>query len=380
MMGDYVNDFGPFDGMTWLNCAHQGALPRVAAAEAEEAITWKRAPWNMTTDRFTLVPQRLRQALSQLVNAPIEEITLANSASYGLHLLANGMPWKAGDEVLVMYGDFPSDILPWLGLEAKGVKVRLIKPEHRVIQANDLLKNITPSTKLLCTTLVHSLSGYAVDVYALGEICRARGITFFLNVSQALGARRLDMASMPIDAITSVGFKWLCGPYGTGFCWMKPELRESLVYNQAYWLSMQTADDLAKEPGVPVVRTDLAGRRYDIFGTANFFNFKPWTASIEYFLSRGLDNIAAHSHELVSELIEGLDLKKYELLSPRSGPARSTLVFVSHKEPARNNDIYEALRREKVFVAHRAGKLRFAPHLYNTREDIARALSVLNSL
>ncbi len=380
MKDDYSKDFGPFENAIWLNCAHQGALPRVAAAEAEEAIEWKRAPWNLTTERFSSVPQRLRQALGRLIGAPADEIILGNSASYGLHLLANGIRWQEGDEILLMQGDFPSDILPWLALEQRGVRVRLIRPGRFVIQPEELLGNISASTKLLCLTLAHSLSGFAIDAEALGTICRERGVTFVLNVSQALGARRFSVANSPVDAITSVGFKWLCGPYGTGFCWIKPELRESLNYNQAYWLSMQTADDLAKEPGVPAPRSDLGARRYDVFGTANFFNFKPWAASIEYLLSQGLENIEAYSNSLVTRLIEGLDPEKYDLLSPRSGPARSTLVFISHKQPERNSLIYEELRRRRIFFAQRAGKLRLAPHLYNTREEIDEALAALNIL
>jgi selenocysteine lyase/cysteine desulfurase len=249
-----------------------------------------------------------------------------------------------------------------------------------VLDPEELLENITGSTKLLCLTLAHSFSGHAVDAEALGEICRVHGVAFVLNISQALGARRFSVASAPVDAVTGVGFKWLCGPYGTGFCWIRPELRESLEYNQAYWLSMQTADDLAKEPGAPVLRSDLGARRYDVFGTANFFNFKPWTASIEYLLSQGLENIEEYDQRLVTRLIEGLDPGRYDLHSPRSGPSRSTLVFISHKRPERNNAIYEQLRARKIFIASRAGKLRLSPHLYNTSQEIDEALSVLNSM
>jgi selenocysteine lyase/cysteine desulfurase len=226
---------------------------------------------------------------------------------------------------------------------------------------------------------VHSFSGFVADAQALGEICRSKGILLVLNVSQALGARRFTISDASADALVGVGFKWLCGPYGTGFCWINPQLRESLQYNQAYWLAMQTADDLAKEQSIPALRDDLGARRYDVFGTANFFNFKPLAASVEYLLAQGIENIEAHDQKLITRLIEGLDTKKYDLLSPRDEAARSTLVFISHKDPARNGEVYEKLRKEKVFAAYRAGKLRFSPHLYNTEADIDRALSVLNS-
>jgi selenocysteine lyase/cysteine desulfurase len=343
MTRNFSQDFGPFDGRLWLNCAHQGPLPRIAAKEAEEAIAWKRAPYHLTTERFSGVPQRLKQALGRLIDAPAEEIILGNSASYGLHLLANGIRWKAGDEVLLLKDDFPSDILPWLMPGEVGVKTRFIEPRNYVPRIDELLANITPATRVFCATLVHSFSGYAVDVQALGEVCRAKGIWFVLNASQALGTRRFNVNDTPVDAVVSVGFKWLCGPYGTGFCWLRPELRESLRRTQAYWLSMQTADDLGGEQGAPALRDDLGARAFDVFGTANFFNFKPWTASVEYLLEQGIENVAMHNDRLVSAFIAGLDRSRYEILSPLAGPERSTLMLITHRQSDRNQEIFERL-------------------------------------
>lgn len=379
MTSDYSQDFGPFDNKIWLNTAHQGALPRVAVAQAHEAIAWKIAPHNLTTDRFSAVPPRLKAALGRLIDAPAEDIILGNSASYGLHLLANGIRWQAGDEVLLMKGDFPSAILPWLGLQKRGVIVRFIEPRNHVIQADDLLAHLTPATKLVCTTWVHSFSGFAVDAQSLGEVCRAHNILFVMNTSQAIGARTFSAQTMPVDAISNVGFKWLCGPYGTGFCWMRPELRESLDYNQSYWLAMQTADDLMREQSEVVLRDGLGARAYDVFGTANFFNFKPWTASLEYLLEQGIERIEAHDQQLVARFIAGLDLGTYDLLSPRDGPSRSTLIFITHKQPDRNAELYRSLIAQGIYPAFRNGRLRFAPHLYNTEADIDAALIALNA-
>lgn len=378
MTGSYSQDFGPFDGKVWLNCAHQGPLPRVAAAAAREAIEWKTAPHRLTTERFVRVPARLRRALGRLVGAEPDDIILANSASYGLHLMANGMPWRAGDEVLLMQGDFPSDILPWLGLASRGVGVRLIEPEGQVVQVDELRANITPATRLFCTTWVHSFSGCAVDLHGLGAVCREHGVVFLANCSQAIGTRPLDLSRTPVDAITCVGFKWLCGPYGTGFAWIRPALRETLEYNQAYWLAMQTSEDLGSEDRAVALRTDLGARRYDVFGTANFFNYKPWTASVEYLLERGIDAVAAHNDRLVSRFIDGLDRDKYRVLSPAEGARRSTLIFISHRRRDRNQRIHDTLLRAGIHVAYRAGSLRIAPHLHNDDACIDRALSLLN--
>ena len=381
MIDDFSHEFGPFDGHTWLNCAHQGPLPRIAAEEAREAIQWKISPHELTSERFNSVPARLKGALARLIGASPDEIILGNSASYGLHLLANGIPWREGDEVLAVAGDFPSDILPWLRLAKHGVYVRLLQSQSPLPDPEELRKAITPSTRLFCATWVHSFSGFTADLEGLGAICRQSGVAFVINASQALGARPLDVRAVPVDAVVSAGFKWLCGPYGTGFSWIKPELLRSLRYNQTYWLAEMTADDLEGEgteahlpEGPPSART------YDVFGTANFFNFKPWAASVEYLLNQGIDRIATYDQGLVEQFISGVDPTRYNLASPLAGKARSTLIFISHRQAERNNEIRMKLKDAGIEVAYRKGKLRFSPHLYNTSADITKALALLNAV
>ncbi|MDY7075892.1 MAG: aminotransferase class V-fold PLP-dependent enzyme [Chloroflexota bacterium] len=378
MTPTFSEDFGPFEGRVWLNCAHQGPLPRVAAEAALKALAWKIAPHRLTQDSFNSVPQRMKRALGRLIGAPPEEIILGNSTSYGLHLLANGIPWRRGDQVLLAKGDFPANILPWLALRKRGVIVRFIQPRGAVPQADEVAEQITPTTRLLCTSWVNSFSGHAIDVHAIGEICRAHDVILALNGSQALGARSLDVSNSPVDAVTSCGFKWLCGPYGTGFCWIKPELIESLEYNQAYWLTMQKGRSLSQIREYKL-RDDLGAAAYDVFCTANFMNFVPWAAAVEYLLAQDLEQIEMYDDVLVSRLIEGLDLEKYELISPQQGVARSTLVVLTHREPGRNREIFDTLKREGVDVSLREGNLRVSPHLYNTVDEIDNLLSMLHS-
>jgi selenocysteine lyase/cysteine desulfurase len=143
---------------------------------------------------------------------------------------------------------------------------------------------------------------------------------------------------------------------------------------------MQTADDLGKENAAPALRADLGARKYDVFGTANFFNYKPWTASIEYILDKGVESIRDHDQGLVSRFIAGLDRDAFDLLSPEDeSERRSTLVFISHRRRERNQAIYDALRESGVYVSYRAGSLRVAPHLFNTESDIDRAIEALNA-
>ncbi len=202
-------DFGPFGGRAWLNCAHQGPLPRIAAAAVERAISWKIQPSRIEDDMFLSVPLRLKQELGALVGADPDEIILGNSASYGLHILANGYRFRAGDEVLLTHGDFPADIFPWLRLR-NGVVTRLVNPHAGIITPNELRDQFTPATRLFCTAWVNSFNGHVLDVAGVAEVCKEYGITFILNGSQGIGAREFDVKCMGVDALVSCGYKWLC--------------------------------------------------------------------------------------------------------------------------------------------------------------------------
>ena len=292
---------------------------------------------------------------------------------------ANGLPLHAGDEILLVDGDYPADVLPWLDLQRRGIHIRFLHPQGNTVHVEDLENALSDATRVFCTTWVNSFSGVAVDLHALGAVCRNHNVLFVVNGSQALGARPLNISQTPLDAFTSCGFKWLCGPYATGFCWIRPDVRESLDYNQAYWLIMPAGQDLNHMRDY-TVRTDLGARKYDVFGTANFLNVKPWLAAVEYLLAQGIEQIAAYNERLVTHLIEGLDPDRYTLLSPREGPERSTLVFVTHRNPERNPTIYTALQQEGFDLSLREGQLRFSPHLYNTEDELDRVLHMLTTM
>ena len=123
----YADAFGDFDGRIWLNAAHQGPLPRLAAEAAGDALAAKLAPHRISDEAFIDVPRRLRELLGRLIGAPAEEIILGNSASWGLQVLANGLPWRPGDEVLVLADEFPATVFPWLVTERHGVTVRQLE-------------------------------------------------------------------------------------------------------------------------------------------------------------------------------------------------------------------------------------------------------------
>lgn len=365
-------------GQVWLNAASEGPIPQVSAAALQEAAGWKLSPELLTLAKFQQIPVQLKQVLGRLLNAPADEIILGNSATYGLHLLANGLPLKAGDEVVLMCNDFPSDILPWLHLKAKGIKVRQLKSAGPVLSPAELEAALNSNTRVVCLPHVHSFSGWSLDIKAIAGICHRRGIVCVANLSQSAGVLEIDLKDLPVDAVVCAGYKWLLGPYSTGFCWMKSQLRQTLDYPQAYWTVLMDAVDLQSTEEISL-KDDRSSRRYDVFAPANFFNYVPWRVSIEYLLHIGLPQVQQHNQMLVAQIIDGLRAAGYEVLGPRQEGSLSPIVVYSHKNPVHNRRIHEHLKERGVHTAFWKNNVRLAPHIYNTGEDIRCFLSYLPS-
>jgi cysteine desulfurase/selenocysteine lyase len=371
----YADDYGPFGGRVWFNCAHQGPLSKAAISAAQQAIREKTSPHLIGDEEFTALPNKLKTSLAHLVGAPAEDIILGNSASYGLHLLRNGMTWNAGDEILALQGDFPATIYPWLGLRDSGVRVRLLSPRGNSLTADELAREIMPSTRLVCISWVNPFNGSVLELSAIGQLCRDRGIVFALNGSQGVGALQINVEREPIDVIVSCGYKWLCGPYGTGFCWIKPELRNRLRPAQTYWLPQVWGQSHLTDY---IMKKDIGAAAFDVFCTANFLNFMPWLASIDYLLGVGIATIEEHNRALVEKLVSKIDKNKFCLVSPSD--ARSAIVVISHVRRERNSEIHTSLAQAGIDIALRDGNLRFSLHLYNTLDEVIRTVTTLNSL
>ena len=375
---DYTKDFSLKPGHTWLNVASEGPLPKKADEALQEAIKWKSAPHLLTIPKFQAVPLELKEAISRLLHVDKHDVILGNSATYGLHLLANGLEFKSGDEIILLQNYFPTDILPWLSLRQKGVIVHQLKAKEHVLTPQELKKAINRRTRLVCLPLVHSFTGFKQDVKSIGQLCRSHGIVLVVNLSQAAGAFNIDLGQWEVDAVVCAGYKWLLGPYGTGFCWIRKEIRQQLDYPQNYWISLMDEASLNAQ-GEITLKDERSARRYDVFGTANFFNYVPWTASIEYLLSIGLDNVDKHNKALVNELINGLDGERFFLTSPGSLTERTNIIVFSYKDALRNKDLFEFLKGKGFYLAFWKNKLRISPHIYNTSQEMKGLLKALNN-
>ncbi|OEU86222.1 hypothetical protein DB35_01835 [Streptomyces abyssalis] len=374
---DYARYFSDPEGHIWLNTAHQGPMPEAAVRAVAEAAREKATPHLIPEAAFSERPERLRTLLAEFVGGRTDEIALGDSTSHGLNLIAYGFPWRSGDEVLCVEGDYPATVLPWLAQRRDGAEVRFVRrgPRGR-LDPERVRQALTARTRVLAVTWVDSFTGATADLGALGEICREAGVLLVVNGSQGVGARPVDVARTPVDALVSCGYKWMCGPYGTGFAWLDPALTALLDPRRVYWLAQQRGRGLEHMRSYTI--EDIGVRALDVFCPADFLDTAAWTSSLELLAGLGMQGIHAHGQRLVQRLLDGVDGGRYDVIGPRAPEERSSLVVLGPRGAPADRTA-AALYAEGVHVAVREGNIRLSPHLFNTFEHVDRALEVLNS-
>ena len=159
----------------------------------------------------------VRRLAAQLVNAPSpDDVGFVPNTTVGIGLIAEGFPWQPGDNVILAAEEYPSNQYPWLNLRARGVEVRPVPSRGPRVELDDVRAAMDSHTRLLTVSFVQFASGFRADLDALGALCRERGVFFFVDAIQGLGAFPLDVQKTPIDALAADGHKWLLAPEGAG--------------------------------------------------------------------------------------------------------------------------------------------------------------------
>jgi cysteine desulfurase / selenocysteine lyase len=374
---DWRTEWFEFDDAAYLNIANQAPLPRAAIRAAQTALEWKKHPHKMPEDVYFALPRRVREKLAALIGAKPEEIALTTGASAGLAAVAHGYDWHPEDEVLIAAGEFPAHFATWLPMQEAGrLRVRVVTPRGRFITTDDLIQAITPRTKLISTALVRFDDAARCDAPRLAAAAHQVGAMLVLDTAQCAGAMPINVKELGADFMACSGYKWMLGPYGTGFFWASSARLAEMRPAPAYWMALENAAAFHKL-SQGEMKIEKNARRWDAPETASFFNLAPWEASLEFLARAGVRTVWEHNRALVTQIIESLPLDRCVLASPASEADRGPFVCVAARKPERTPELYEKLRGAGVIVSLREGSLRIAPHLYNTERDIDRLIRVL---
>ena len=322
----------------------------------------------------------VRRAAAALLGVPAGDLSFLRNTAEGLSLVANGLPIAPGDRIVSYVHEYPSNHYPWRLQEARGATLELLpdracesglpEGQPRGFELADLDRLLRGGrVRAVALSHVQFTSGFMVDLAAAGRLCREHGAWLIVDAAQSLGAVPLRPLEWEVDAIAASGWKWLLGPVGAGLLYTSARLRAELRCTMAGADLMEQGDDYLNHAWQP----HRDGRFFE-YSTASMALAAALAACLQDLQLRyGPDAIAAETARLREQLIQGLDPARF----PRvrfpgpAGPILSWAVPQAHRVARRAME-------QGVTVTQRGGYLRTAPHFYNTDEEIARAIDVLN--
>lgn len=375
-MPDFTQEFFNFAPTIYLNCAFQGPFPRVTAERIRQAIELKVNPARMESHHFFEVTENVRKRLAAIIGADSTEIALTNSATQGIAFVANGLGLKAGDDIVIGSDNFPSNLFTWLHLRRLGVHVHIVKPVDGYLRAQDVAAALTPCTRILALDWVSYATGVRADLMALGELAHRQGSLFLVDGTQGVGALELDVHALPVDVLSVAGYKWLLGPYGTGFVYMRPEVLHRLDLQIINWLTVEGSGDFDSLP-IDQFALPKTAKVFDVPATANFLNLYGLEASLEFIQRAGVRTVTAHCYRLLDRLAEGVQRLGFRLSAAADPGRRSTILCFQANSSQATEIIYKKLEVNQVAVSLRHNMIRVSPYLYNTEADIDRLFEII---
>ncbi|MFP4500747.1 MAG: aminotransferase class V-fold PLP-dependent enzyme [Candidatus Hydrogenedentota bacterium] len=356
-------------------------LPRVAA-DALAEFGRLGSHDSQENDATWAVDAACRESAARMLGATAAEIALVGPTSYGLNLVALGLAWEPGDEVVYYADDYPANVYPWSGLTGRGVKPVPLAPAHTgAITWDVVARAITPKTRLVALASCHFMSGFRIDVDDIGRRLHERGILFCLDGIQTLGAFPVSVDH--VDFLSADSHKWLLGPLGAGIFYVKAS-RQALLPPALLGSWNTISPDFVAQTEIGY---QTGGRRYET-GALNFPGIFGMAASFDLLLELGIDAIGErllHLRRFILDHVRPLGYRLYledwDQREDAEDKHRSSIVCIHHPDKDMQA-VYEKLHAHKITVSlrkNRAGQafLRFSPHFYNTEAELARAFQLL---
>ncbi len=321
--------------------------------------------------RWMEVEKRLRNHLRQLLNAPsTDDIALVKNTSEALSMVAYGLDWKAGDNIVSSNEEFPSNRIPWDSLRNKGVELRRADLTSTPLAEEALFELVDRHTRMITISSVQYASGRRMNLQRIGEFCHKRGILFCVDAIQSVGAIKADVQAWQADYVMADGHKWLLGPEGVGFFYTTPRSRDLLQLNQYGWHMVKHAGDYDRTEW----QIAPSARRFEC-GSPNMVGIFGLEASTSLLLDIGMDaverQVLANAFLLIEKILADPDL---ELLSP----AKAHAGIVTFRPVSGNSSrLFDHLRDHNVICAQRGGGIRFSAHFHNGETQLVMALDLV---
>ena len=374
-------DSGPWDvfrrqmpvSRKWAYFDHAAVAPLPAPAQV--ALTeWARdAAENgyVSGGRWERQVEQLRELSARLVGAEADEIALVRNTTEGINLVAEGFPWRAGDNCVTLADEFPSNQYPWIHLADRGVETRRVPTREGKVDLGQLDAACDRRTRIVTVSWVGYASGWRNDLDALAQIAHRNRALLFLDAIQALGVFALDVRQIPVDFLAADGHKWLLGPEGAGLFFARREHLSLLRPLGIGWNSVVHAHDFSR------IELDLkdSAARYE-GGSPNTAGMLALGASMKLLAGFGAEGLAKRILDLTDLACRRLIEIGASVLSDRTPEHKSGIVTfeLPGKDP---QAVRQRCLEQAVVLSCRAGRLRISPHAYNNADDVDRLIDAL---
>jgi cysteine desulfurase/selenocysteine lyase len=356
--------------------AHAGVCPlprRVAEAISECA---RQA---MLGDQEAFMLHRLndaRKLASQLLNCQSDEVALVGPTSLSLSFVAAGLNFRKGDNILIYYDDYPSNVYPWMALAARGIEVRLLNTRGLgAIRPVDVMGQVDENTRLVALASCHFISGFRLEHQGIGKFLRERGILFCLDAIQTLGAFPTTVED--VDFLAADAHKWLLGPCGAGILYVRHELQEKLNPPIYGWHNVRSPNFVAQEQ--IVFRSGAV--KYEA-GTQNLVGLVGLIAAMELALEIGVENISAELLRKRAWLVPALQAKGFTILNAETKTENASGIISFYQSGKDLAALNQKLADAGIIASLRTNRtgqnfIRLSPHFYNTDAELQRVLKLL---
>lgn len=361
------------DGVTYLNAAYMGPLLKSSADIGAKVLRKKLSPWALPIRDFFEPPNRFYELAADLIDAKPDDIAIIPSVSYGMAIAAKNIKIKAGQNIVVMADQFPSNVYCWYSLAAeKGAKVITVPWPENGDWTAAIIDVINDDTALVATANAHWTNGSYIDLVVVGKKARAVGAALVLDLTQSLGVAPFSVKDVDPDFMVVGAYKWLLGPYSFGFLYAAPRNQHGKPIEES-WLSRKGAEDFTRLVDYQE-DYEKGARRYDMGEKSNFINVAIAIDALGFFQKHGVVSISAYIQRLTDYIAKraramGLNVADDEHRVPN-------LIGINFNGGV-PDDVSKALADNYVYVSIRGDSIRIAPHVYNDVADVDRFFDVL---
>ncbi|MGZ8921622.1 MAG: aminotransferase class V-fold PLP-dependent enzyme, partial [Limisphaerales bacterium] len=335
-----------------------------ASSAQQEAVN---APgWLTETRRFA----------AKFLGVKMEEIAFVGPTSNAISFIAAGLTFKRNQNVLIYGDDYPSNVYPWMTLAQRSVEVRYLNiRELGVVRSRDVLGQVDENTRLVALSSCHFLSGYRLEIDAIGQFLRSRGILFSIDAIQTFGA--FETPLQYVDFAAADAHKWLLGPCAAGLMYVRKEVQDQLRPATQGWHNIRTPNFVTQEK----IEYKPDARRYEA-GSHNLLGLVGLRAGLELLTQIGVDAIGLDLLRKRMRIIPELEARGYVVLQSKAGPAHGSGIVTFHKPNHDMAELHARLEQSQVITSLRQDRsgqryIRMSPHFYNTDQELQRVLHLL---